>query len=68
MGQTRANRHYVAGLLARMKQVGVDNWSKQDMADMCELAGIWLLWVNAKTKSAEKKVAMTAFEKLTGYY
>lgn len=45
---------YTNSLAARMRIAGNGNWSVDDMADLCELAGIWDKWVNAEAQDNHK--------------
>ncbi len=54
-------------LVVKMKKQGAFKWSREDMIEVCELAGIKLLWDNAKTPGAQKKVVLTALQKLEDY-
>ena len=36
------------------------HWSDENIADLCELAGIWSKWLNAITNQDKRKVALKA--------
>ncbi|WP_110954802.1 hypothetical protein [Anaerosinus massiliensis] len=50
---------YIQRLAAQMRSEGTDNWSYSNMADLCDLAGIWDEWINS-TKQNEGQVTLKA--------
>ena len=51
---------YIDSLAANMRSEGTNNWSYQNMADLCDLAGIWGKWLDTVTKCEEWSVALKA--------
>lgn len=49
---------YIDSLAGRMRRS--ETWENSDMADLCELAGIWDKWINAKTTQDSYSVAIEA--------
>ena len=51
---------YAQRLAAQMRSAGSNNWAFNDIADLCELAGIWEKWLDAATRQDEENVALEA--------
>ncbi|MDF2615403.1 MAG: hypothetical protein K0Q47_58 [Sedimentibacter sp.] len=55
---------YAERLADGMRSAGQENWSKNDIQDLCELAGMWDEWLKAETTEQEQELAIKAAKKL----
>lgn len=55
---------YINRLAATMRSAGTNNWSRYDMSDLCECAGMWHEWMNTKSLEEEQALALRAAAKL----
>ena len=51
---------YVERLADNMRSAGQENWAHNDMADLCELAGLWVKWLGTSTRKQEEVLALKA--------
>jgi hypothetical protein len=51
---------YLENLAAQMRSEGTNNWSNGNMADLCDLAGLWEQWLDTVTKYDEWRVVLKA--------
>lgn len=51
---------YIERLTNNMRSAGQENWAHNDMADMCELAGLWVKWLGTSTRKQEESLTLKA--------
>jgi hypothetical protein len=61
-----AKKLYISSLAARMRSAGENNWSYNDKADICELAGVWCKFLDTKTDSNEEKTVVLKAARILG--